>query len=177
MYGEEAVPNERLRRARSLKGWSQADLAAKIGTSFEMVSRWERGITVPSPYYRERLCVALDKTSEELGLRGEASDSIVSSATPAVLLISSHADAEKPMVAHLKTLLHDQGIALWSSRQLSRQGRENHRAAMRIALQSTLVMLVVLSPAAPTSRHVREAVDMARLYQLPVYGIWIEGER
>jgi transcriptional regulator with XRE-family HTH domain len=28
-----------LRRARSLKGWSQADLAAKVGTSFEMISR------------------------------------------------------------------------------------------------------------------------------------------
>jgi ribosome-binding protein aMBF1 (putative translation factor) len=47
---EEFVPNERLRRARSLKGWSQAELAEQVGTSFEIVSRWERGITVPSPY-------------------------------------------------------------------------------------------------------------------------------
>ena len=49
----EFVPNERLRRARSLKGWSQAELAEQVGTSFEMVSRWERGVTVPSHYYRE----------------------------------------------------------------------------------------------------------------------------
>ena len=48
----EFVPNERLRRARSLKGWSQADLAEQVGTSFEIVSRWERGVTVTSPYYR-----------------------------------------------------------------------------------------------------------------------------
>ena len=51
---EDFVPNERLRRARSLKGWSQADLAEQVGTSFEIVSRWERGVTIPSPYYRER---------------------------------------------------------------------------------------------------------------------------
>src|SRR5215469_16977344 len=68
MSKEASVPNERLRRARSLKGWSQPDLAAEVGTSFEMVSRWERGVTVPSPYYRERLCAVLGQSVEELGL-------------------------------------------------------------------------------------------------------------
>ncbi len=72
-YPEEFVPNERLRRARSLKGWSQAEVAEQVGTSFEMVSRWERGVTVPSIYYRERLCAVLGQTPEELGLRGGAS--------------------------------------------------------------------------------------------------------
>ena len=48
----EFAPNDRLRWARNLKGWSQAELAEQVGTSFEMVSRWERGVTVPSPYYR-----------------------------------------------------------------------------------------------------------------------------
>jgi len=33
---EERVPNERLRHARSLKGWSQAKLAEEAGTSFEL---------------------------------------------------------------------------------------------------------------------------------------------
>jgi transcriptional regulator with XRE-family HTH domain len=49
MNSKEVVPNERLRRARLLKGWSQAELAEQVGTSFEMVSRWERGLTVPGP--------------------------------------------------------------------------------------------------------------------------------
>src|SRR5215467_16113835 len=121
MYGEEAVPNERLRRARSLKGWSQADLAAKIGTSFEMISRWERGVTVPSPYYRERLCAALGKTAEELGFNKDAAVAGASLPSPHMLLVSSHVDAEKLLVTQLKTLLQDQGITLWSSRQLGRQ--------------------------------------------------------
>jgi transcriptional regulator with XRE-family HTH domain len=72
---EEFVPNERLRRARSLKGWSQGDLAEQVGTSFEMVSRWERGITVPSPYYRQRLCNVLGQSAEDLGLLRSALNS------------------------------------------------------------------------------------------------------
>jgi transcriptional regulator with XRE-family HTH domain len=39
MSSEDFVPNEHLRHARNLKGWSQADLAEQVGTSFEMVSR------------------------------------------------------------------------------------------------------------------------------------------
>src|SRR5689334_22085664 len=65
---EEFIPNERLRRARTIKGWSQAELAEQVGTSFEMVSRWERGITAPSPRYRMHLSAALGKIAEELGL-------------------------------------------------------------------------------------------------------------
>jgi peptide/nickel transport system substrate-binding protein len=76
MSKETLAPNERLRRARNLKGWSQADLAAELGTSFEMVSRWERGVTIPSPYYRQRLCAALGQSIEDLGLLETSSRSI-----------------------------------------------------------------------------------------------------
>ena len=68
MSVEERVPNERLRHARSLRGWSQAKLAEEVGTSFEMVSRWERGVTIPTLYFRAQLCAALGMTAEELGL-------------------------------------------------------------------------------------------------------------
>jgi ABC-type transport system substrate-binding protein len=131
---------------------------------------------VPTPYYRERLSAALGTTPEQPGLLGEASGSASGACAPHILLMSSHADADKPVVAHLKTLLHDQGITVWSSRQLGRQGRESSRANLHAAMQSTLVMLVILSPAARTSRHIREAIEMAALYQLPLYGIWIEGD-
>jgi peptide/nickel transport system substrate-binding protein len=177
MSEDEAIPNERLRRARSLKGWSQADLAAHVGTSFEIVSRWERGVAVPGPYYRERLCTVLGKTAEELGLSGEPAGTLTQPSSPMILLVSAHIDAEKPIVAQLKTLLKDQGITLISSRQLGRQGRENARVALRAAIQSAMALLVILSPDASTSRHIREAFKLAHLYQLPIYGIWIEGER
>src|SRR5438105_13693389 len=95
---EEVVPNERLRHARNLKGWSQAELAERVGTSFEMVSRWERGITVPSPHYRKRLSSVLDQTPEALGLVRDLKHSFVPPASPFVLLAAAHVHAEKAIV-------------------------------------------------------------------------------
>src|SRR5437588_456979 len=118
MNPKEVVPNERLRRVRMLKGWSQAELAEQVGTSFEMVSRWERGVTVPSPRYQKRLYAVLGKTAEELGLMRDLTDPFTPPPSPLVLLASSHADAEKAIVSHLKTTLQGRGIALWNSRGL-----------------------------------------------------------
>jgi peptide/nickel transport system substrate-binding protein len=176
MSQEEFVPNERLRRARSLKGWSQADLAQHLGTSFEMVSRWERGVTVPSFYYRERLCAVLGQTVEELGLTRGHNGSITPSPSPHVFLASSHIDAEKPVVSHLKTYLEERGIMLWSSRQLGRQAIENARTTLREVVRATQSILVIVSPEARSSRHVRDALEMASIYQRPVCGVWIKGE-
>lgn len=61
-------PNERLRNERERRGWSQARLAETVGTDTGTVSRWERGATSPSPYFRERLCALFEKDARELGL-------------------------------------------------------------------------------------------------------------
>jgi peptide/nickel transport system substrate-binding protein len=176
MNPEEFVPNVRLRRARILKGWSQAELAEQVGTSFEMVSRWERGVTVPSPRYQKRLYAVLGKTAEELGLMRDLRDQFTPPPSPLVLLASSHADAEKGIVSHLKATLHGRGIALWNSRQFSRQGTENSRAVLHEVVRAAQVILVIVSPEARSSRHVREAFEMARIYRRPVCGFWIEGQ-
>lgn len=62
------VPNRLLKRARELKGWSQAKVAGELGTDATTVSRWERGLFAPTPYFRERLCVLFGKNTAELGL-------------------------------------------------------------------------------------------------------------
>jgi transcriptional regulator with XRE-family HTH domain len=173
---DEVVPNEQLLRARSLKGWSQAKLAEKVGTSFELVSRWERGITVPSPYYRERLCAVLDKTAEELGLVRGLKEPFTAPSSPLVLLASSYADAEKAIVTRLKTALQERRFTLWSSRQLSRQGIGHSRTTLREVVRAAQVILVIVSPEARASRHIREALELARMYQRPVCAVWIEGE-
>jgi len=173
---EDFVPNERLRRARSLKGWSQADLAEQVGTSFEIVSRWERGITIPSPYYRERLCAVLGQSAEDLGLVRGRPDAFTPPSTPVVLLASSHEDAEKALVSQLKSALQERGFTLWSSRQLSRQGNGTAQPTLREIVRTAQVILVIVSPEARASRHVREALETASRYQRPVCGVWIEGE-
>ena len=64
----ERDPVSPLRRERELRGWSQAYVARAIGApSHAHVSRWERGVVVPSPHYLERFCRLFGKSAEELG--------------------------------------------------------------------------------------------------------------
>jgi uncharacterized membrane protein len=59
---------DRLKEERMQRGWSQARVAELIGTDPGNVSRWERGGSSPSPYFRERLCQLYEKNAQELGL-------------------------------------------------------------------------------------------------------------
>ena len=177
MSSEEFVPNDRLRWARNRKGWSQADLAEQVGTSFEMVSRWERGITVPSPHYRKRLSSVLGQTPEELGLVRDLKHAFIPPPAPFVLLACAHTDAEKAIVSHLKTILKARGITSWSNRQIGQRRNGNTQASLWEVVHAADALLVVISPQARSARHVREALEIAGRYQRPVCGIWIEGER
>ncbi|GCE49552.1 helix-turn-helix protein [Thermosporothrix hazakensis] len=60
--------SQQLRRERELRGWSQARLAAELGTTPNTVSAWERGISLPSPFFREKLCALLERNAQEMGL-------------------------------------------------------------------------------------------------------------
>jgi transcriptional regulator with XRE-family HTH domain len=61
------IPNHSLRREREKRGWSQSFVAEQIGApAASYLSRWECGITIPSPYYREKLCALFGKDSFEL---------------------------------------------------------------------------------------------------------------
>ena len=130
MTVEERVPNERLRHARSLRGWSQAKLAEEVGTSFEMVSRWERGVTIPTLYFRAQLCKALGMTAEQLGLVYGPSELLAIPTSPFVFLACSYADNEKAVVTQLKSVLQKHGITLWSGRHIGMQGLEQPRKAL-----------------------------------------------
>jgi transcriptional regulator with XRE-family HTH domain len=57
-----------LRQERELRGWSQSRAAQELGTTSNTVSAWERDISVPSPYFREKLCMLFGKNAQELGL-------------------------------------------------------------------------------------------------------------
>jgi transcriptional regulator with XRE-family HTH domain len=172
---EEIFLNDQLRRARSLKGWSQERLAEEVGTVATVVSRWERGVNVPNPYFRERLCAVLGKTPEELGLARDTQKPFPPPDSSLVFLVSSHDDVDHAIIPPLQVLLQDRGITLWSHRQFSRQGAENPQKALREGIRTAQVLLVIVSPLARTSRHVREALEAAKMYGRPVYGVWIGG--
>lgn len=65
---KENLPNAKLLEARLERHWSQRELAARLGTTFVNVSRWERGVTFPGAYYRQQLCQLFGKRPHELGL-------------------------------------------------------------------------------------------------------------
>lgn len=62
------IPNEQLKYARELCGWSRSYVAERVDSDPRTVARWERGNTFPSPFHRQRLCELFGKNAEELGL-------------------------------------------------------------------------------------------------------------
>jgi predicted ATPase/transcriptional regulator with XRE-family HTH domain len=65
----QAVPNRLLRAARKERGWTQRQVADRVGAPLSLnVTRWENGTAFPSAYYIERLCQIFDKSVRELGL-------------------------------------------------------------------------------------------------------------
>lgn len=63
-----AIPNRQLKQERERRCWSQLEVADQIGTTSLNVSRWERGITFPTPHFRQELCALFGKSAGELGL-------------------------------------------------------------------------------------------------------------
>lgn len=59
---------KQLKQERGLHSWSQEQVAEMVGTTAPNVSRWERGVTLPSLYFRQKLCELFGKTAEELGV-------------------------------------------------------------------------------------------------------------
>lgn len=58
----------KLRYEREARGWSQAGLALALGVPYSNISRWERGETLPTHDYWQKLTELFGKTVQELGL-------------------------------------------------------------------------------------------------------------
>jgi tetratricopeptide (TPR) repeat protein/transcriptional regulator with XRE-family HTH domain len=69
-HDNDPLPNQRLLTARLERHLTQAQLADLLGTDANTVSRWERGLQQPSPFYRERLCKLFALSDADLGLGG-----------------------------------------------------------------------------------------------------------
>src|SRR5947209_19687675 len=77
--------NDRLRTAREKRSWTQAEVAEKAGTTSANVSRWENGITFPSPYYRQKLSALYGTSARELGLTHINQEAEIPAAVPVFL--------------------------------------------------------------------------------------------
>ncbi len=62
------IPNEKLKREREKRGWSQEEVAEQVGVQYtSTVSDWETGKHCPSPHFRKKLCKLFDMNADELG--------------------------------------------------------------------------------------------------------------
>lgn len=70
MPGIEQVDRQRMGlhiwNLRDNKGWTQAELAEKLGLSVKTVGQWESGRFIPSLVAAKRLAVAFEITIDEL---------------------------------------------------------------------------------------------------------------
>ncbi|RMF24002.1 MAG: helix-turn-helix domain-containing protein [Deltaproteobacteria bacterium] len=58
------VDSTAIRKLRERFGWSQAELARRLGTDAGTVSRWERGVTRPRAAHRSRLLALLGQAED-----------------------------------------------------------------------------------------------------------------
>jgi WD40 repeat protein/transcriptional regulator with XRE-family HTH domain len=94
-----------LKRERMQKGWGQAELAEKIGSTEKTVSRWELGKTqMPGPYLRQQLAQVFEKSIVDLGLfidQEEVTQTEEIEAGDSTLALSIQADwNEAPHIKH-----------------------------------------------------------------------------
>jgi tetratricopeptide (TPR) repeat protein/transcriptional regulator with XRE-family HTH domain len=113
-----------LKTARELRGWSQVKLAETIGTTPRNVSRWEQGLTVPHPYYREQLCVLFEQDARELGLLRDT-DQYIPDTQP----------SPPPPIHQQTPLLIDPAIPALVGGNMSLLGRDQLLAHIKHALQ------------------------------------------
>ena len=132
----EFTHNFLLRKERERRAWSQQDVADKVGTTPVNVSRWERGITQPGPYFRQKLGAIFEKSPQQLGLTHEPG--MPSTAEPTSTLDLASSEVTEP-------------VLLWNipyRRNIFFTGREDILTYLRDTLLSTAQTVALAQPQA-----------------------------
>lgn len=77
-----SVLNQLLIDARHACGWSQQDVADKIGVSYTSVFRWEQGLSKPHLYNQHNVCRLFGKSEEALGFAPPCISGIAAASQP-----------------------------------------------------------------------------------------------
>ncbi len=116
--------NMLLKQAREERGWSQKDVAEKIGTDSKTVSRWERRVAYPSPYFRQKLSELFKKSLRELDLLNSGERELEESDPPVSKLPApSNNPAEKPSDEHVDDIGQHTGQPLVATVSSAQQVR------------------------------------------------------
>ncbi len=61
-------PKKTIRQLRQARDWSQWDLAERLGVRPHTVSRWERGLVVPTAHNQHALAALFDVSVEQIAI-------------------------------------------------------------------------------------------------------------
>jgi serine/threonine protein kinase len=103
----------------------------------------------------------------------------VASSTPpaaAKRVLLSSAPEDEAFAARITSDLRQRGVAVWNEEPHSTQHLPEQENAVRQAVRKVEVVLLVVSPATPSSRSVREHLRIASLYQRKLVFVWVGGE-
>ncbi len=112
-------PRLRLMEARVQHQWSQQDVADHIGTTHLNVSRWERGLTKPGPYFRSKLCSLFGKSEQELDLASNPASSSPPHAETTSASIETLLDPAIPLQPAIRLVGRDTELARLKKRLLT----------------------------------------------------------
>ncbi|MGZ3630746.1 MAG: tetratricopeptide repeat protein [Ktedonobacteraceae bacterium] len=112
-------PRLRLMEARVQHQWSQQDVADHIGTTHLNVSRWERGLTKPGPYFRSKLCSLFGKSEQELDLASTPASSSPLHAETTSASIEALLDPAIPLQPAIRLVGRDTELARLKKRLLT----------------------------------------------------------
>jgi tetratricopeptide (TPR) repeat protein/transcriptional regulator with XRE-family HTH domain len=119
---ERIQPRPGLVAARNTHKWSQVEVADQLGTTPLTISRWERGLTLPSLYYRELLVQLFNTSLAALDLEEAQSGS------------SSQESVLAPPPVSGRQIVLDHTIPIPQSWRL--QGRDQLLAELKAGLRS-----------------------------------------
>ncbi len=94
----------------------------------------------------------------------------------ASFIFISYAREDIAFVTRLKTDLSARGISSWIDLESLRPGTDDWEKELRKAIRSSSAILFAASPNAISSRHVKDELGIAAMYQRPIYPIWIHGD-
>ena len=115
-----------LKQAREERGWSQKDVAQKIGTDSKTVSRWERGVAYPSPYFRQKLAKLFEKSLRELDLLSSCEKAVEDGGTPVSKLPAGVFEgAEKPPGGRVDDIGQQAGLPFAANGTFGQHTRTN----------------------------------------------------
>lgn len=135
-----------LAEARMCRGWSQEDLATRLGMHRNTVSEWERGVKAPYPAHVKALCEIFGMSAEELGLTQHD--------TTSNLIVQE---------GSIEDIIAQCAVGIDTCRTLGSEGGHRGIIAATQILGSYIPMLRTLLP---VQQHHRIAALLSKIFQI-----------